>query len=120
MALRRAAAWRPSFVLRRLVRQEEILVALLSGLVGFLAGLVVAAMVLAARAMHVRLFGLPSEALSGAEAVAPWRALLVPALGGLLLGASAFCSPATAGPAASSTRSRPTPSMAAGSRGATA
>ncbi|MCF4127725.1 chloride channel protein [Methylobacterium sp. SyP6R] len=86
MALRRAAAWRPSFVLRRLVRQEEILVALLSGLVGFLAGLVVAAMVLAARAMHVRLFGLPSEALSGAEAVAPWQALLVPALGGLLLG----------------------------------
>ncbi|WP_279357999.1 chloride channel protein [Methylobacterium indicum] len=86
MRLRRVAAWRPSFVLRRLVRQEEILVVALSGLVGVLAGLVVAAMILAAREAHVRLFGLPSEALSGAEAVAPWRALLVPAAGGLLLG----------------------------------
>ncbi len=76
---------RPSFSFRSLVRQEEVFVAALAAAVGCCAGIMVALMIEATRWAHLLLFALPTEALSGAEAVDRYRAVLVPAAGGLVL-----------------------------------
>ncbi len=75
--------------LRALVRAEEIWLVVLAAFVGFGGGLLVAAMSFGAQLMHTVLFALPSgQRLSGAVGLEPWRALLVPTFGGLLLGGS--------------------------------
>ena len=73
--------------LRAFVRAHESSLIVLAALVGTIGGLVVAAMSAAVEALHVALFNLDAGArLSSQLKIEPLRALLVPSLGGLLLG----------------------------------
>ncbi len=77
--------------LRALVRADEIWLVVLAAGVGVGAGLVVVAMAGVAQLMHRALFGLAvGEFLSAQVAVDPWRALLVPGIGGLMLGGAGW------------------------------
>jgi CIC family chloride channel protein len=72
--------------LRALVRTREISIVLIAGVVGVLAGLVVAAMGAAVNFLHVTFFDLSAgERLSAVGSIEPVRAL-IPAAGGLVLG----------------------------------
>jgi chloride channel protein, CIC family len=73
--------------LRAFVRAHETSLVVLAALVGTVGGLVVAAMSMAVEGLHVALFNLEwGDRLSSQFRIEPWRALLVPSLGGLLLG----------------------------------
>jgi chloride channel protein, CIC family len=73
--------------LRAFVRAHETSLVVLAALVGTVGGLVVAAMSMAVEGLHVALFELEwGDRLSSQFRIEPWRALLVPSLGGLLLG----------------------------------
>jgi chloride channel protein, CIC family len=73
--------------LRAYVRAHETSLVLLALLIGAIGGLVVAAMSGAVEALHVVLFNLEwGDRLSSQYRIEPLRALLVPSLGGLLLG----------------------------------
>ena len=73
--------------LRAFVRAHETSLVVLAALVGTVGGLVVAAMSIAVEGMHVALFELQwGDRLSSQFRIEPLRALLVPSLGGLLLG----------------------------------
>jgi CIC family chloride channel protein len=73
--------------LRAFVRAHETSLVVLAALVGTAGGLVVAAMGAAVEALHVALFDLDAgDRLSSQLRIDPLRALLVPGLGGLLLG----------------------------------
>jgi CIC family chloride channel protein len=73
--------------LRAFVRAHETSLVVLAALVGTLGGLAVAAMSAAVEALHVVLFNLQAgDRLSSQLRIEPLRALLVPSLGGLLLG----------------------------------
>jgi CIC family chloride channel protein len=73
--------------LRALVRADEIWLVVLAAFVGCGAGLLVAAMTIGTQLVHQALFSLPpGERLSSAVDLEQPRVLLVPALGGLLLG----------------------------------
>jgi len=73
--------------LRAFVRAHETSLVVLAALVGALGGLVVVAMSAAVEALHVVLFNLEAgDRLSSQVKIDPLRALLVPSLGGLLLG----------------------------------
>ena len=73
--------------LRAFVRAHETSLVVLAALVGTIGGLVVAAMSAAVEALHVVLFNLEwGDRLSSQFRIEPLRALLVPSLGGLLLG----------------------------------
>jgi CIC family chloride channel protein len=73
--------------LRAFVRAHETSLVVLAALVGTIGGLVVAAMSAAVEGLHVVLFNLEiGERLSSQFRIDPLRALLVPGLGGLLLG----------------------------------
>lgn len=74
---------------RALVRADEVWLAILSAVVGVLAGGGVAAINLITAMMHMKLFALPfGQGLSESDHVAPLRAFLVPVLGGAVLGVS--------------------------------
>ncbi len=73
--------------LRALVRADEIWLVVLAASIGLVAGLVVVAMAETAQLMHRLLFRLEAgEFLSAQVRVQTLRALLVPSLGGLVLG----------------------------------
>ena len=73
--------------LRAFVRARETSLVVLALLIGTIGGLVVAAMSNAVEALHVVLFNLDwGDRLSSQYRIDPLRALLVPSLGGLLLG----------------------------------
>jgi CIC family chloride channel protein len=73
--------------LRAFVRAHETSLVVLAALVGAVGGLVVAAMSAVVELIHVLLFKLEiGDRLSSQFRIEPWRALLVPSLGGLLLG----------------------------------
>src|ERR1700732_4008286 len=73
--------------LRAFVRAHESSLVVLAVLIGATGGLLVAAMSAAVEGLHVLLFNLQmGERLSSQFRVEPLRALLVPSLGGLLLG----------------------------------
>src|ERR1700694_2921857 len=73
--------------LRAFVRAHETSLVVVAALVGTIGGLVVAAMSAAVEGLHVLLFNLEmGERLSSQFRIEPMRALLVPSLGGLLLG----------------------------------
>jgi CIC family chloride channel protein len=73
--------------LRAFVRAHETSLVVLAALVGSISGLVVAAMSAAVEGLHVLLFNLEmGDRLSSQFRIEPLRALLVPSLGGLLLG----------------------------------
>jgi chloride channel protein, CIC family len=73
--------------LRAFVRAHETSLVVLAALVGTVGGLVVAAMSAAVAGLHVLLFNIEiGERLSSQFKIEPLRALLVPSLGGLLLG----------------------------------
>ena len=73
--------------LRAFVRAHETSLVVLAALVGTIGGLVVSAMGAAVEALHVALFDLDAgDRLSSQLKIEPLRALLVPSLGGLLLG----------------------------------
>src|ERR1700761_7055217 len=73
--------------LRAFVRAHESSLVVLALLIGAIGGLAVAAMSVAVEAMHVALFDLDwGDRLSAQFRIEPLRALLVPSLGGLLLG----------------------------------
>ncbi|HYZ60895.1 MAG TPA: chloride channel protein [Acetobacteraceae bacterium] len=76
---------------RALVRADEIWLVVLAGWVGLAAGAFVVAMAEVAQLMHRLLFLLPTgEFLSSQVEVEPLRALLVPSLGGLVLGVAGW------------------------------
>src|SRR6204780_1937278 len=73
--------------LRAFVRSHETSLILLAVLIGLTAGLVVVAMSVAVAGLHALLFNISiRERLSSQFKTEPLRALLVPSLGGLLLG----------------------------------
>jgi CIC family chloride channel protein len=73
--------------LRAFVRAHETSLVVLAALVGTIGGLVVAVMSAAVEGLHVVLFNLEmGDRLSSQYRIEPLRALLVPSLGGLLLG----------------------------------
>ncbi len=73
--------------LRAFVRAHETSLVVLAALIGTIGGLVVAAMSAAVEGLHVLLFDLDiGQRLSSQFRIEPLRALLVPSLGGLLLG----------------------------------
>ncbi len=73
--------------LRAFVRAHETSLVVLAALIGTIGGLVVAAMSAAVSGLHMLLFNLRmGERLSSQPTIEPLRALLVPSLGGLLLG----------------------------------
>ncbi len=73
--------------LRAFVRAHETSLVILAAIVGVLGGLVVAAMGAAVDLLHAVLFNINSgDRLSSQVSIDPVRALLVPSLGGLLLG----------------------------------
>jgi chloride channel protein, CIC family len=73
--------------LRAFVRAHESSLVILAAIVGVLGGLVVAVMGAAVDLLHAVLFNLNSgDRLSSQVSIDPVRALLVPSLGGLLLG----------------------------------
>lgn len=73
--------------LRAFVRAHETSLVVLAALVGLMGGLVVAAMSTAVEIFHVLLFDLEmGDRLSSQFRLETWRALLVPSIGGLLLG----------------------------------
>ncbi len=73
--------------LRAFVRAHETSLVVLAALVGGIGGLVVIAMSVAVEALHALLFDIDiHERLSSQYSIEPLRALLVPSLGGLLLG----------------------------------
>ncbi len=86
--LNTAVAQAPA-TLRALVRADEIWLVVLSAFVGASAGVIVVAMSMLAQYMHRVLYNIAhGEFLSSQIAVHPLRALLVPSLGGLVLGAA--------------------------------
>src|SRR5580698_2610569 len=73
--------------LRAFVRAHEASLVILAAVVGAIGGLVVAVMGAAVDFLHVALFNLNvGDRLSSQAEIDPFRALLVPSLGGLLLG----------------------------------
>jgi CIC family chloride channel protein len=73
--------------LRAFVRAHETSLVVLAALVGTIGGLAVAAMSAAVEGLHMLLFNLEmGDRLSSQYRIEPLRALLVPSLGGLLLG----------------------------------
>lgn len=70
----------------RLIRSDEIWLVVLAGIIGIGAGLIVAAMIGASRALHLLLFENFSGDVSGAAYVDPWRIVTVPVIGGVLIG----------------------------------
>jgi CIC family chloride channel protein len=73
--------------LRAFVRAHESSLVVLAALVGTIGGLVVVAMSIAVAGLHALLFNIDiQERLSSQYSIEPLRALLVPSLGGLLLG----------------------------------
>src|SRR5271169_3787167 len=73
--------------LRAFVRAHETSLVLLAALIGTVGGLVVVAMSVAVAALHALFFNISiRERLSSQDSIEPLRALLVPSLGGLLLG----------------------------------
>ncbi|ACI51262.1 Chloride channel core [Gluconacetobacter diazotrophicus PA1 5] len=74
-------------VLRALVRADEIWLVVLAACVGTGAGLLVSAMTHATLLAHRVLFAVGGDGrISGLPSIAPLRAILVPSLGGLVLG----------------------------------
>jgi len=75
--------------LRALVRADEAWLALLSAVVGLGGGIGVVVINAVTAVMHQRLFALPNgQGISESPHLAPVRAILVPVLGGLVLGVS--------------------------------
>jgi CIC family chloride channel protein len=75
--------------LRALVRADELWLVVLAAIVGVVGGLCVVGMTMTTQAAHRWLFSLgPHERLSGQAEVPVLSALLVPSLGGLLVGAT--------------------------------
>jgi CIC family chloride channel protein len=73
--------------LRAFVRAHETSLVVLAALIGTIAGIVVVAMSVAVAGLHSLFFNIPiRERLSSQDSIEPLRALLVPCLGGLLLG----------------------------------
>jgi CIC family chloride channel protein len=73
--------------LRVLVRAREVGIVALAGVVGGVAGLVVTIMGAIVIGLHLLLFDIPPDMrLSASAAIDPLRALVVPTIGGLLLG----------------------------------
>jgi CIC family chloride channel protein len=73
--------------LRAFVRAHETSLVLLAALIGTIAGVVVVVMSVAVAGLHALLFNISiRERLSSQDSIDPLRALLVPSLGGLLLG----------------------------------
>jgi chloride channel protein, CIC family len=71
--------------LRAFVRAHETSLVVLAAMIGTIGGLVVLAMSVAVAALHALLFNI-TERLSSQLSVETLRAVLVPSLGGLLLG----------------------------------
>jgi chloride channel protein, CIC family len=75
--------------LRALVRANELWLVVLAAVIGAIAGIVVYVMTFAAQLMHVLLFAIDIDTHLSAAANLDWRrALIVPALGGLVVGLS--------------------------------
>jgi CIC family chloride channel protein len=73
--------------LRALVRADEISLVVVAAILGALSGLLVVAMNQASQFAHELLYALPTgQRLSAQLSLAPWRALCVPALGGVAMG----------------------------------
>ncbi len=74
-------------VLRALVRADEVWLVVLSAVLGVFTAFCVFAMTAIAQLMHRVLFALgPDERLSSMTHLVPWRALLIPTLGGVGMG----------------------------------
>ncbi|EJJ27124.1 chloride channel protein [Rhizobium sp. CF142] len=72
--------------LRAFVRADETWLVVVAGFVGVTAGCFVALMVATVQWLHHVLFAIEGHEVSGAAFIDPWRAALVPAVGGIILG----------------------------------
>jgi CIC family chloride channel protein len=74
-------------VLRALVRADEIWLVVLAAFIGFATGIMVWLMTATTQLVHETLFLIGNtERLSAMASLDPWRTVLVPAIGGLVLG----------------------------------
>lgn len=71
---------------RAVVRADETWLMVVAGFVGVAAGCFVAVMVATVQWLHHVLFAIEGHEVSGAAFLDPWRAALVPAVGGILMG----------------------------------
>lgn len=77
-----------SSTFRAMVRRDEIWLTVLAALIGCMAGGVVAAMNLIAHWAHKLLFAVPGVGMLSAQSyIEPWRIMVVPVLGGIMMGA---------------------------------
>ncbi len=108
-------------ILAREIRNSDLGIVLAAAFIGAVVGLGVVIVQELVLAIHTGLFAVPfGTRLSSTTAmIEPWRAMVVPTVGGLVYGSS-HSLPDAGAPATSSTRSRPTPFMAAGCRSPTA
>ena len=91
MALLKASFAKAPQALRTLVRADEIWLVVLAAAVGIFSGLIVVAMGELAQLMHRVFFGLASGEYLSAMVALDWkRALAVPTIGGLVLGAAGW------------------------------
>lgn len=75
------------YVLRALVRADEIWLVALSAMIGVVVGIVVWAMTETTQLIHEALFNIGhQQRLSAMQWLDPWRTVLVPSIGGLVLG----------------------------------
>ena len=73
--------------LRSLVRGSSLALAIMGAIVGAMAGVIVTLLAETAQILHAVNFGIPIDVrLSAADRVMPFRALLAPVVGGLILG----------------------------------
>ncbi len=90
----RAAHWHlPHFpaAVRAIVRRREIWIAIVASLIGSVIGLAVAGMGWVTQVMHTLLYRLPpGERLSSAPFIATFPGVLMPAIGGVVLGLVSF------------------------------
>ena len=86
-ALRRLPTFEIPAAVRALVRARESSILFLGAAIGALAGVVVAGISGLVTLMHVALFAIPvGQRLSAATVLDPWRAILVPLIGGVIFG----------------------------------
>ena len=77
--------------LRGAVRSDEVWLTLVATCLGAMAGALVGGLNMLAQEAHEILFALPpGQRLSAMVAISPWRALLVPSTGGVLIGAATW------------------------------
>jgi chloride channel protein, CIC family len=72
--------------LRAIVRADETWLVVLAAFIGIMAGGCVTLMIASIQWLHHAIFAIEGTEVSGAAYIEPWRAVVIPAIGGMILG----------------------------------